>query len=140
MVDQGMLERPVRGDLRDLIGRWFEEGSTVTIKPDETLRNAYGLMKNHDVSQLPVVEGKKIVGIIDESDLLLSVSQDRKNFSKLVRDIMGRDLILIDPRESIESLPKLFDKGLVALVADGERFYGVITRMDFLNYLRKQAI
>jgi cystathionine beta-synthase len=32
----------------------------------------------------------------------------------------------------------LFDRGLVAIVVDGERFLGLITRIDLLNHLRRR--
>ena len=41
---------------------------------------AYGRMKLYEVSQLPVLEGSKVVGMIDESDLLLSVHADAARF------------------------------------------------------------
>ncbi|MDX1461214.1 MAG: pyridoxal-phosphate dependent enzyme, partial [Xanthomonadales bacterium] len=73
MRDQGLLEREMVGDLRDLIARPFESHDTVTVAPDEPLANAYSRMKLYDVSQLPVIEDGRIVGILDESDLLHKV-------------------------------------------------------------------
>ena len=68
MIDQGFLEREPHGDLRDLIARPYAERAVVTVGADDTLLTAYGRMKLYDISQLPVLEGERIVGIIDESD------------------------------------------------------------------------
>ena len=139
MMDQGFLPRSDHGDLRDLISYSHEKGATVTLKPEETLLSALGRMKVFDVSQLPVLEGKKIVGIIDESDVLVAVSKDKKAFSKSVKSVMTSSLKTIHPKDSLEKVPELFKQGLVAIVADEDQFYGIITRIDFLNYLRAKT-
>src|SRR6185436_3529392 len=69
MFDQGLLDRPREGNLVDLIVRRYQEGSTVTVSPADTLTHAYRRMKLYDVSQLPVMEGERVAGILDESDL-----------------------------------------------------------------------
>ncbi|MDX1556187.1 MAG: pyridoxal-phosphate dependent enzyme, partial [Xanthomonadales bacterium] len=71
MRDQGFIEFEEFGDLRDLIARPFESHDTITTGPDEPLGNAYTRMKLYDVSQLPVIEDERLVGIIDESDILI---------------------------------------------------------------------
>jgi cystathionine beta-synthase len=72
MTDQGLLQRKRYGDLRDLIARRFEDGRVISVGPDDTLLTAFQRMRLADVSQLPVlVEGKQLVGVIDESDILL---------------------------------------------------------------------
>ena len=45
----------------------------VSVAPDDTLLTAFQRMRLADVSQLPVLDGDRLVGVIDESDLLLSV-------------------------------------------------------------------
>jgi cystathionine beta-synthase len=70
MTDQGLLQRKRYGDLRDLIARRFEDGRVISVGPDDTLLTAFQRMRLADVSQLPVlVEGKQLVGVIDESDI-----------------------------------------------------------------------
>ena len=49
---------------------------------------------------------------------------------------MTRDLITIPPDAAIERIVPILKKGLVAVVADKQRFYGLVTQIDFLNYLR----
>lgn len=67
---QGFDEREMHGDLRDLIAKRYSEGGVITIGPDDSLLTAYNRMRNADISQLPVVEGGRLVGILDESDIL----------------------------------------------------------------------
>ncbi len=73
LVDQGLIKRRRHGDLRDMIIRRADEGDVVSVSRDDTLLTAYSRLRMFDVSQMPVMDGDQITGIIDESDLLLAV-------------------------------------------------------------------
>jgi cystathionine beta-synthase len=139
MRDQGFLETDSHGDLRDLIARPFESHDTVTINPDEPLANAYKRMKLYDVSQLPVIADGELVGIIDESDLLLAVAESSVRFDQPVSEAMTSELTEIDVAAPVAELMPIFDRDFVAIVKGGGRFLGLITRVDLLNYLRRKA-
>jgi len=137
MRDQGFIQSEQHGDLRDLIARPFESNDTITVGPDEPLANAYSRMKLYDVSQLPVIENRNIVGFIDESDILLAVAHSDDCFSEPVSSAMVTELALVDVNDSVDDLMPIFSKDFVAIVKDGGRFLGLITRVDLLNYLRR---
>ena len=138
MRDQGFVETERSGDLRDLIGRRHDQGAAVTVGPDDTLQVAYARMKLYDVSQLPVLEGDQVAGLIDESDLLLAVFERALRFGDRVSDAMASNIETIEANQSIRALLPVFDKGYVAVVVDGRHFLGLITRIDLLNHLRRQ--
>lgn len=139
MLDNGFLTREQHGDLRDLILRPFAQRDTVVVGPNDLLVTAWQRMKLYDVSQLPVMDGERLVGIVDESDVLLHVYGDEARFRDPVSIAMVSKLDQVDVRASIESLLLVFDRGHVAIVMDGERFLGLITRIDLLNYLRRRV-
>ena len=139
MLDNGFLERPQYGDLRDLILRPYSQRDTVVVAPTDQLTIAYQRMKLYDVSQLPVMEGEQLAGIIDESDVLLHVYGDEARFRDPVSVAMVSKLEKLDVKSPIEALLPVFDRGQVAIVMDGERFLGLITRIDLLNYLRRRV-
>ncbi|KAF1719080.1 pyridoxal-phosphate dependent enzyme [Pseudoxanthomonas wuyuanensis] len=139
MLDNGFIERPQYGDLRDLILRPYSQRDTVVVSPTDLLTTAYQRMKLYDVSQLPVMEGEKLVGIVDESDVLLHVYGEEARFLDPVSTAMVSKLDRLDLRSPIEALLPVFDRGQVAIVTDGEAFLGLITRIDLLNYLRRRA-
>ncbi|MBU6418078.1 MAG: pyridoxal-phosphate dependent enzyme, partial [Xanthomonadaceae bacterium] len=130
MLDNGFLDRQPTGDLRDLILRPYAQRDTVVASPGDLLVTAYNRMKLYDVSQLPVMEGDKIAGIIDESDLLLHVYGDEKKFLDPVSTAMITELQTLGVKASIEDLLPVFEHGRVAIVMDGEKFLGLITRID----------
>ncbi|OHE84987.1 MAG: cystathionine beta-synthase [Lysobacterales bacterium RIFOXYD1_FULL_69_11] len=139
MLDNGFLEREPTGDLRDLILRPFSQRDTVVVAPTDLLVTAYQRMKLYDVSQLPVMDGDRLVGIVDESDVLLHVYGDEDRFRDPVSTAMVSKLDKVDVRAPIESLLPVFDRGHVAIVSEGDRFLGLITRIDLLNYLRRRV-
>ncbi|PYB88683.1 cystathionine beta-synthase [Pseudomonas koreensis] len=138
MTDQGLLQRKGYGDLRDLIARRFEDGRVISVGPDDTLLTAFQRMRLADVSQLPVlVEGKQLVGVIDESDILLGVHEDAARFSQSVSSVMTDKLQTLAPAASLAELESVLSRGLVAIIADASGFHGLITRTDMLNQLRR---
>ncbi|HST45070.1 MAG TPA: pyridoxal-phosphate dependent enzyme [Luteimonas sp.] len=139
MLDNGFLERQPHGDLRDLILRPYDQRDTVVVGPGDLLVTAYQRMKLYEISQLPVMDGDRIVGILDESDVLLHVYGNEARFRDPVSTAMVTTLDVMDVAAPIEALLPVFDRGQVAIVRDGERFLGLITRIDLLNYLRRRV-
>ena len=137
MLDQGLLQHKRYGDLRDVISRRFEEGGVVSVGPDDTLLTAFARMRAADVSQLPVLAGEQLVGVIDESDLLLSVHADAERFHSPVASAMTDAPSTLPPGASLTELEAVLDRGLVAIIADAQGFHGLITRFDLLNHLRR---
>ena len=139
MLDNGFLERQPCGDLRDLILRPYTQRDTVVIGPNDLLVTAYQRMKLYEISQLPVMDGDELIGIVDESDVLLHVYGDEARFRDPVSTAMVTQLNVLDVRSPIEALLPVFDRGQVAIVKDGKSFLGLITRIDLLNYLRRRV-
>jgi cystathionine beta-synthase len=143
LIEQGLSQRPLKGDLSDLISRRFDSGATVTVGPDDTLSTAYNRMRTADVSQLPVLEGDILIGIIDESDILAAVegeeSYRKASFSALVRTAMTAAPHTLDVHAPLVALLPIFEENEVALVCDGGKFVGLITRIDLINHIRLQS-
>ncbi|MBZ8141834.1 cystathionine beta-synthase [Rubrivivax gelatinosus] len=138
MIDQGLLARPRFGDLRDLISRRFEDGGVVSVGPEDTLLVAFQRMRLAEVSQLPVLDGERLVGVLDESDLQLAAQADPEALRRPVRSAMSDALQTLPARASLAELRAVLDRGLVAIVADDTGFHGLVTRFDLLNHLRRQ--
>jgi cystathionine beta-synthase len=138
MLDNGFAEREQHGNLRDLIMRPYWQHDTVVVGPNEPLTSAYARMKLYDVSQLPVIENDELVGIIDESDLLLALYDKQQQFANPVSAAMTSELEFADVDAPLASLLPVFDAGKVAIVKENGKFLGLITRIDLLNYLRRK--
>jgi cystathionine beta-synthase len=139
MAEQGFITRTEYGDLRDLISRRYQDGSVVTVGPSDTLLTAFNRMRIADVSQVPVLDRGELVGLLDESDLLVRVQDGIGSFREPVRTAMTDRLETLQPSASLDAVRKILDSGKVAIVLDGTEFVGLITRVDLLNYLRRKV-
>lgn len=138
LAEAGMIDVKRFGDIRDLISHKTADGQLVSLAPDDLLSTAYARMRLYDVSQLPVLVDGTLVGIIDESDLLLATRNDSSAFGTPVRQTMTRRIEMLARAASVDDVLQVLDRGLVAVVADELGFHGLITRVDALNYLRQQ--
>ena len=139
LSDRGFTSRKKYGDLRDIISRRYKDKAVVFLKPEDSLNTAFARMKLYDISQLPVLRKDKVVGILDESDILFSVKRLKINFENPVEQAMSTNLIKITSHETIETLIKIFKKGYVAIVeSESGEFYGIITQIDLINYLKQK--
>jgi len=135
LQDQGLVDRPTYGDLRDVVARRAGDAQLVAVAPDDALRVAYARMRLHDVSQLPVLERGQLVGILDESDLLIAAMS---SFDRRVRDVMTTKVETLAPDASFDELVRVLDRGLVGVIVDGGQLFGLVTRIDLVNYLRRR--
>jgi cystathionine beta-synthase len=140
MVDQGFIKRERHDDLRDLIGRRHLEKEDYCLTPELPLHLAIKRMRMYDVSQMVILDSsEKPLGILDESDVLLAMVHDDTNANLPVSDFMTRRLEIVNPAVSMNDLVPIFRADRVAIVADADHYYGLITRMDMINFLRQQV-
>jgi hypothetical protein len=141
--DPGPPAHPATGDLRELVARRGREGGLIWVGPDDTMAMAYARMRSSDVSQMPVLDGRKLVGIVDESDLLIAALGDATrgaaSFDRPVREIMSLQVETLPPNAGVHQLLPLFDRGMVGIVVDGDELLGLVTRVDLLNFLRQRV-
>jgi cystathionine beta-synthase len=86
-----------------------------------------------------VIEEQHVVGIIDESDVLFKVATNPAHFTDLVGDTMSRAIETLPPKAGLDALRRMLNRGLVAVIVENGRFYGLITRFDLLNHLRRSV-
>ncbi len=141
LAEQGLTQRRLHGDLRDLIARSAAEGAAVTVGPGDNLLTAYNRMRQADVSQLPVLDNGRLIGLIDESDLLEAIEDSKpdKRFSQPVSAAMTAKLDTLQASDPLDALLPVFERDQVAIVLEGREFVGLITRIDLINYLRRAA-
>ena len=103
--DNNLLETEKFGDLRDLINRRADKGEMISVSPTDTLLVAYNRMRASDISQIPVINNDKLMGLLDEEDLLFTVSKDSEAFSNKVSSGYFRFTHLGDPPQFHQILP-----------------------------------
>lgn len=136
MHENGFSERRWEtSSMGDLL-RGMSRGLIYTTTSSETIADAVMAMKEHGVSQLPVLEGEKLVGVVTESDLLSKMVEGRATLSGAVAEVMFRNVETVHINDDARSLTDLFARDLVALIVDDDvHLVGILTKMDLVDHL-----
>jgi IMP dehydrogenase len=104
--------------------------SPVTVRPSQSLREALGIMREHDVSGVPVVEGDTPVGILTARDIRFE-----QNLDQPVSTLMTKNLVTVPPGVGVDEAKKLLHKHRIEklLVVDHKKLVGLITIKDLLQ-------
>src|SRR5262245_18808826 len=96
MEDQGFIQREQYNDLRDLIGRPHGERATITVGPNDVLTTAHNRLRNAGFSQLPVMDGEVLIGVVTEDDILRFAFGRPERFNEPVRHAMTSTFLRVD--------------------------------------------
>src|SRR3546814_18454609 len=91
-------------------------------------------------SDLPVMNGEQLAGIVDESDLIQHVALDPTRFHDPVATAMVTALKTVRPNAASAELLPVFAQGRVPIAADPHGFLGLVARIALSTYLRKQLV
>jgi cystathionine beta-synthase len=132
MRERGFLDTELR--VKDIITR-KQEKSFYTVRQTDTVRFAFDLMKSHDISQLPVVDGEAIVGSLSESAVLnFLLENPLRNGDRPVSDIMAEPLPVVDEYLPFSQLRNYISKQIPAVLArDKAGIYHIITQYDMIQ-------
>jgi cystathionine beta-synthase len=164
MRDHGYLSRgEATGTVLDLVARRHADREDCTASPALPLAQVIRRFKAYDISQLAVLEGDAVVGIIDETDVLLALVRESggggggggsqggggsppgrrrpAGAALACGDVMSSRVETVLPTARPEELLPLFRADRVAVVAGegGKPYYGLVTKIDFIAWLRQQA-
>jgi CBS domain-containing protein len=107
-------------------------GTVVTLKPDQTIREAIALLVERRIGALIVVEAGKVVGLLSERDIIRAAAGNEALFDQPVSSIMTKDVIVAHPGDDLHAVEKtmtvkrfrhlpIMDRGeLVGIVSIGD--------------------
>ena len=113
----------------------------VTASSSDTVADSVMKMKEHGISQLPVIDDERLVGIVTESDLLGRLVEDRASLSSAVAEVMFRNVRTVHHDAEASQLFDRFSHDEVGLVV-GEKneLLGIITKMDLVESLTEASL
>ncbi|MHA1289602.1 MAG: CBS domain-containing protein [Candidatus Thorarchaeota archaeon] len=104
----------------------------LTIDARDPASVAVGLMQKHNFSQIPVLRGTQMIGIITERDIIRNLQHDKSELS--VQAVMSPEGVpMIDETTPVDVIAPLFQKYQAVLIQSQGRIRGIITRSDFLK-------
>jgi len=108
--------------------------NVITVKPDVTIKEAAGIMSNYHIGSLVVLENNKLLGILTERNVLVSVADGKDPELTTVEEVMTKKVITIDPSKTIEdAVALMIEHNIKKLpVVDGDKLVGIITASDII--------
>jgi len=103
----------------------------ISVGPCSPIEETVKIMREHDISQLPVMDGSIQCGSVDEATIIRNM--DRKLRKLQVKHIMDRPFPVVDVKDPVELAKPLLDFHSAVLVADRGRLKGIITKVDLLG-------
>ncbi|MCL5772868.1 MAG: cystathionine beta-synthase [Firmicutes bacterium] len=111
----------------------------VTINADEPVTKAIEVMRENSISQLPVIKGDKIIGSVQETNLMNLVFEEPDVMSQVVFEVMSDPLPVISIDTAVNSAYELLSEGKPAVIVinENEKPAGILTKIDLIEYLSK---
>jgi cystathionine beta-synthase len=136
MRENQMLD-PEKGTLGTVLGTKSGDAPVVvSVAPGTTVRQALRLMSQHDVSQLPVMDGANCVGSVSDWSLSAKSLDNSKLLDMTVSEVMDPPFPMVDAGQHVESVAKLLSKSNPAvLVRRDGTVQGIVTRSDLLQFI-----
>jgi cystathionine beta-synthase len=136
MRENQMLD-PEKGTLGTVLGTKSGDAPVVvSVAPGTTVRQALRLMSQHDVSQLPVMDGANCVGSVSDWSLSAKSLDNSKLLDMTVSEVMDPPFPMVDAAQHVESVAKLLSKSNPAvLVRRDGMVQGIVTRSDLLQFI-----
>jgi len=106
----------------------------VSITSDASAQEAVKLVRKHEISQIPVLENGKNVGVVEENKIIDLLMQKADMEAMTVREVMSSALPEVDLQTDMNQISSLLTRGIPAiLVKMGESTYSIITKFDLLH-------
>jgi cystathionine beta-synthase len=134
MREGGFLEPDdVAGDtVGDLVSR--QQRDVIMATPEDTFESVIRRMKEYGISQLPVLEGGRLVGLITEFDMLGALLEQRANLKTPIAGFLNMQFALVESHNRTSILAQLFSQNRVIVVEEAGRIIGILTKIDFIDW------
>jgi len=120
--------------VKDVLGR--RRGEVITARRHDKVEAVVKKLKEHDISQMPVVdEAGKATGMIHEYDLLNFLIEGKHRLSEVVEPLIQPLQGVVTPDTPVGRLRDIFNDDNVAVVKEGDRVTGIITKIDLIDFL-----
>ena len=139
MRENGFLEEEKGlGTVRDLLAG-KPATSVLTVSADAKVHEVISLLKSHGISQLPVLEGTRLRGMVQEVDLLRHLVQGKGTLDSSINDLVESDYATVTPATKVELLKGVLSDAKIAIVLEKEAVVGVVTKIDLIDFLARKA-
>ena len=110
----------------------------VSVPLGVTIEQAVNLMREHNISQVPIIEADEVVGSISETRILDILVSDPMAKMKPVAEYMEKPFPVISEDASIEEIAHNMDHRTPAILVKHATGFDIITKSDLIFFLTKQ--
>jgi cystathionine beta-synthase len=135
MMENSFLEKKTDNNVGDLIRLIHKTPKIVSAKVSDTVENVVKMMKNEGVSQIPVMNGNEVVGVVSEAELLRPLFSQEIKASDKIEKLAKAGFALVEDTEPLSRLNEHFSNGKVAIVMEAGMPKFVLTKIDLISYL-----
>ncbi len=141
MIANGFIaEGKRRATVGDVLRSKTPAPPLITVSASDTVRTALDLLRKYEISQLPVVSGKELVGSVNDMAVMQAVFDQSDILHKPVSEVMGRPFPTLEAHEDIDRAYKLMTLANPAIViTDAGESIGVLARQDIISYLSSSS-
>ncbi|HRE91585.1 MAG TPA: cystathionine beta-synthase [Myxococcota bacterium] len=134
MKEGGFLDPDdmVGDTIGDLVAR--QQREVVTARPEDTFESVIRRMKDLGISQLPVMDSGKMIGLIAEADMLSALLDQRANLKTAISGFLSGNYALVEPHNKTSLLAPLFAQNRVVVVEEAGSLVGILTKIDFIDW------
>ncbi len=136
LAERGFVKTPATGTLADLVTHPYRANATITVGPQDTLAIAHDRLREGGFSQLPVVRAGHLVGALTEADLLRAACEEGLSFAAPVSRAMNTGFPRLGVEEPVAVLAERLAIEPAIAIEDDEGFVGLVTRADYLTWIR----
>jgi cystathionine beta-synthase len=120
--------------VRDVLGR--RRGEVISARRTDKVEVVVKKLKEHDISQMPVVDDAgRAIGMIHEYDLLNFLIEGKHRLSEVVEPLIQPLQGVVTPDTAIGKLRDIFNDDNIAVVKEGEKVTGILTKIDLIDFL-----
>ena len=94
-------------------------------------------MKRHGISQMPVLSGGKLAGIVAEADLLHALVAGELDLDGAVGTLAESDYATVSRNTKLELVQGLLSEARIAIAVDGDELLGVVTKIDLIDHITR---
>lgn len=135
MKENGFLEDEWgEATISDLLAK--KDGGDVvhTATSGESVADVIERMKQHGISQLPVIDDGDVIGLVNESDVLDHLLGDGAH-DDVVDELVETAFTVVESNDRIGPIGDMFQEDRVLLVIDDGELTGIITKIDFIDFV-----
>lgn len=140
MKENGFWDPAEAASVAELLRSRSGKNLVVTIDADANVSAAIALMREHNISQLPVLENERLIGSIQETVLMNRIFEDSECLVQQVRQVMSESLPTISAETRISSVYQLLLEGRPAVIVTDQTSSpcGILTKIDLIDHFSRQ--